>query len=63
MQLLSSNRRSQLRRSLKQYGAEENIHIHESATVEEALGLLNKLAEYHQIEWKKRGWDGAFANP
>lgn len=62
MQLLSSNRRSQLRRSLKQYEANGKIHIHEAISIEEAIDLYNKLIQHHQLEWKKRGEAGAFAN-
>jgi len=59
---LSANRRSQIRRSLKQYQSHGNIHVHEAASIEEALAFLDQLAHYHQAEWKKRGWAGAFAN-
>lgn len=59
---LSSNRRSQIRRSLKQYQSHGDIHIQEAASIQEALVFLDQLAHYHQSEWKKRGWAGAFAN-
>lgn len=62
VQLLSSNRRSQLRRSLKQYEANGKIHIQEATSVAEAIDLYNKLIQHHQLEWKKRGEAGAFAN-
>lgn len=62
LQLLSSNRRSQLRRSLKQYETNGKIHIREAASAEEAIDFLDKLVHYHQMEWKKKGWAGAFAN-
>lgn len=63
LQLLSSNRRSQIRRSLKQYETNGKIHIQEAASTQEALDLLDQLVQYHQLEWKKKGWAGAFANP
>lgn len=62
MQLLSSNRRSQLRRSLKQYESNGKIHIQEATSVDEAIDLYNKLIQYHQLEWNKRGETGVFAN-
>lgn len=62
LQLLSSNRRSQIRRSLKQYETSGKIRIQEAASTQEALDLLDKLVQYHQMEWKKKGWAGAFAN-
>lgn len=62
LQLLSSNKRSQIRRSIKQYELEGETQIHEAASVEEALLMLDQLAVLHQQEWTKRGEDGSFSN-
>ncbi|NJN79558.1 MAG: GNAT family N-acetyltransferase [Anaerolineales bacterium] len=62
LKTLSSNRRSQLRRSLKQYEMNGLIHIHEAASTDEALVMLDELVRLHQHEWKQRGWPGLFSN-
>ncbi len=61
-QLLSANKRSQIRRSIKQYELEGAIQIHEAASAEEALAMLDSLAILHQREWQKKGKTGAFSN-
>jgi hypothetical protein len=62
LQLLSSNRRSQLRRSLKQYETNGKIQVDVAKSTEEAIEFLEKLAHLHQIEWTKRGRPGSFSN-
>jgi len=62
LQLLSANKRSQIRRSIKQYEMEGTIQIHEATCSEEALLMLDHLASLHQQEWTKRGKPGSFSN-
>lgn len=61
--LLSSNKRSQIRRSIKEYEKEGEVRIQEAQSVAEALEMLSALAELHQEEWQKRGKPGVFSNP
>ncbi len=60
--LLSANKRSQIRRSIKQYEIDGGIQICEAASAEEALSSLDSLAILHQREWQKKGKPGAFSN-
>jgi len=60
--LLSSNKRSQIKRSIKQYELEGQILVREAETTEEALSMLEELASLHQKEWATRGESGAFSN-
>ncbi len=60
--LLSSKRRAQIRRSIKEYEKKGEIRISHAETIEDALSMLNGLAELHQQEWSKRGHPGAFSN-
>lgn len=62
LQLLSSNKRSQIRRSVKEYQKDGEIHIEAAQNAPEALEMLSSLADLHQQEWQKRGKPGAFAN-
>jgi hypothetical protein len=61
--LLSSNKRSQIRRSIKEYEKEGEIRIQAAQSIAEALEMLSALAELHQEEWQKRGKPGVFSNP
>ncbi|WP_457670719.1 GNAT family N-acetyltransferase [Thiolapillus sp.] len=60
--LLSSNRRQQIRRSIREYNKTGEIGIDVAQTLGEALQMLNGLVELHQREWIQRGKEGAFAN-
>ncbi|WP_456379551.1 GNAT family N-acetyltransferase [Thiolapillus sp.] len=60
--LLSSNRRQQIRRSIREYNKNGEIRIDVAQTAGEALQMLEALAELHQREWIQRGKEGAFAN-
>ncbi len=60
--LISSNKRNQIRRSIKQYERDGKITVRESASTDEALQMLDELAALHQQEWTKRGSDGSFSN-
>ncbi len=60
--LLSSNRRQQIRRSIREYSKTGEIQTHVAKTSGEALNMLDALAELHQREWTQRGREGSFAN-
>jgi len=62
MRLISPNKRSQIRRSIKEYEKDGKIKIQEAKTSQEALEFLDKLAALHQKEWQARGIAGAFSN-
>jgi hypothetical protein len=62
LKLLSANKRSQIRRSIKQYELDGRIMLHEAQTREEALAMLDQLAVLHQLEWTSLGKSGAFSN-
>lgn len=60
--LLSANKRSQIRRSIREYERDGAVQIREAASVSEALEMLDTLAALHQRAWNKRNDPGAFAN-
>jgi len=62
LRFLSSNRRSQIRRSIKEYEKEGEIEVIEAKNPQEALAFLDRLATLHQKEWQGRDRAGAFAN-
>ncbi len=62
LRFLSSNKRSQIRRSIKEYEKNGKIEIQAAKTTGEALEYLDKLAALHQKEWQERGVQGAFSN-
>lgn len=62
LQLLSSNKRSQIRRSIKQYETDGKIQIRQATNVENALSMLEELASLHQKAWQERGEAGSFSN-
>ena len=61
-QLVSSNRRSQIRRSIKEYQKDGEIQVESAVSALQALQMLDALAELHQQEWEKRGEPGVFSN-
>jgi hypothetical protein len=63
LKLLSANKRSQIRRSIKQYELDGKIQLHEAQSTQEALSMLDRLASLHQQEWVSKGQPGAFSNP
>lgn len=63
LKLLSANRRSQIRRSVKEYETGGRIRVRQAADTEEALVMLEALASLHQQTWQKRGRAGSFSNP
>jgi CelD/BcsL family acetyltransferase involved in cellulose biosynthesis len=60
--LLSSNKRQQIRRSIREYSKTGEIQTRVAKTSGEALKMLDALAELHQREWIQRGREGSFAN-
>lgn len=62
LKLLSSNKRSQIRRSLKQYEQDGPVLVREAETISEALSMLEELARLHQVTWVARGETGSFSN-
>lgn len=61
--LLSSNTRSQIRRSIKEYEKLGPLRLGVAGTVEEGLDYLKALAALHQRHWVERGQPGSFSNP
>lgn len=62
LRFLSANKRSQIRRSIKEYEKDGKIEIREAKTPQEALEFLERLALLHEEEWQERGIEGAFSN-
>jgi hypothetical protein len=62
LKLLSSNKRSQIRRSIKQYEIDGDIQIRESESLDEALLMFDNLISLHQRKWEQEGEPGAFSN-
>lgn len=60
--LLSSNKRSQIKRSIKEYEKSGAIYLQEASSVNESISMLNNLAKLHQAEWIKKGKPGSFSN-
>ena len=60
---LSRNTRSQIRRSIKAYGALGPVRVTAASDLPEALHFLDRLKFHHQKTWESRGAAGAFANP
>jgi len=59
---LSTNKRSQLKKSLAYYDDGDAVKIREARNAEEALVFLGKLKQLHQSKWVERGKPGAFAS-
>ena len=59
--MLSANRRRQIRKSQRDLGDVGELSVRESTSCDEALQMLDTLAEFHQAEWESRGEPGAFA--
>jgi hypothetical protein len=61
--LLSSNTRSQARRSYKQYEARGPLRREVAADLASALEIYEDLVDLHRDWWRRRGHLGAFASP
>lgn len=62
LKLISANSRSQIRRSMKEYGQLGALTLTPAASTAQALDWLERLAALHQAHWTGRGQPGAFAN-
>jgi CelD/BcsL family acetyltransferase involved in cellulose biosynthesis len=61
---LSSNTRTQVRRSRKLIEAESGaIQVERADTVSQGLEFLQELADLHQLRWTAKGEAGAFHSP
>ncbi len=60
--ILSKNKRSQIRRSIKAYEKEGPISLKVSKSLPEALSDFDVLKKLHQKVWKAKGKDGAFSS-
>lgn len=56
---VSKNKRSQIKRSIKEYGG---VRLKSARTKDEALLMFEDLILLHQKEWISRGGSGAFSN-
>ena len=61
---LSSNRRYQLRRTMRMYEKEHNspVEFHVAENSEEALAYFREMGVLHTAYWKSKGRAGSFAN-
>lgn len=63
LKCISANTRSQIRRSMKEYGQLGAITLQAASTVAQGLDWLDRLAALHQAHWVSQGQPGAFSNP
>jgi CelD/BcsL family acetyltransferase involved in cellulose biosynthesis len=63
LKLISANSRSQIRRSMKEYGRFGALTLEAATTVAQGLDWLDRLAALHQAHWVAQGEPGAFSNP
>ncbi|MCO4755394.1 MAG: GNAT family N-acetyltransferase [Bacteriovoracaceae bacterium] len=61
--LISKNKRSQIKRSLKEYEKQGEVALEFACSLTKAKDFFTNLEELHQKEWTKRGEPGAFSNP
>jgi len=60
--LLSKNKRSQIKRSMKAYAKDGEIRLETAKNYDEIINSFNNLQELHQKAWQKKGLPGAFSN-
>lgn len=60
--VLSKNKRQQVRRAIKAYEATGEIKLDVANSVEQAKSMLVELAELHEKTWAQRGEMGAFSS-
>lgn len=58
----SSNRRWQIRRSLKEYESDGPVALDEARDLDEALSYFTAMGELHTARWNSVGEAGSFAN-
>ncbi len=61
--LLSKNKRSQIRQSIRCYEQDSVLTIKIAANVEEALSTFQKLKELNRSHWQNKGKASAFSSP
>ncbi|MEI6819427.1 MAG: GNAT family N-acetyltransferase [Verrucomicrobiota bacterium] len=62
LQLIRPSMRTQIRRSIKEYGRCGELVLEAAASVGQALAWLERLADLHQARWVGRGLPGCFSN-
>jgi len=60
--LLSKNKRSQIKRSIKAYETTGELQIRQADSLKDAHSILRKLIELHQRNWINKGKKGSFAS-
>ncbi len=60
---LSSNSRSQIRRSMKEYQTLGALTLAVASDVDQALVWMDEMIALHQAHWTSKGLPGAFATP
>ena len=62
-QRMSTNRRSKIRRTFKEYEKQGPLCVDNAATLDEALDYCRSLGVLHTQRWNRVGKPGSFANP
>lgn len=62
LKTVSTNRRRQLTKAMKDLQALGEVSITEAQSIEQACLMLDDLAALHQVAWESRGEPGAFAS-
>lgn len=60
--LISSKKRYQIRRSIKEYEKMGQILLSVAENTEDAINIFNELSQLHQKAWTERGFPGSFSN-
>ena len=63
LDLLGSNTRHNIRRSIREYEKFGSLALESAANPEQAATFLDGLVQLHQSYWQTKGQPGAFANP
>lgn len=59
---ISSKKRYQIRRSIKEYEKMGQMHLSIAENVEDAIKIFIELSQLHQKTWTERGYPGSFSN-
>jgi CelD/BcsL family acetyltransferase involved in cellulose biosynthesis len=62
-QILSSNTRSQVRRSAKMYAAQGSLNTESARDLETSLAWFDQMVELHKQSWAERGEASQFISP
>ncbi len=60
--LISSKKRYQIRRSIKEYEKMGQLRLSIAENVEDAIKIFIELRQLHQKAWRDRGFPGSFSN-